>query len=274
MPTKTIFLSSAAASVVDLTTASAKWYLNEPLRFTVTRDGADRPVDWGGAKTVQLYPEVGVHDFSFINFFINISSTLGNNTFTYTDGLVTYTCTFPDGNWDIASYNAYLKQHQIDNTGGFVRFQILPNYVLSKAYLQFEAAPHGVGYQAVFAVNSTLTGFTAGSYPAALSLGSETIVATNTARFNLIESVNVTTNLSNNCIASFGGLGQQSNILLSVIPTAGIGYSQYVEPSNIIYVPSEVLTGSVSEIQVQLKDQLGRSINMTENFHVTLSIRY
>lgn len=273
---KCLFLSTATATTKDLTTGSARWALSEPLRFAESKNqGAVQ--SWPPTTVAQggRYPEVAVHQFSYVNWFINISAALNNNVFYFSDDALDdtkYTITIPDGSYDIVSLNTFVVAAQLASGAAVHVFNLNPNYSTNRVVIEFLLANWYVNIPPTDIV--TLLGFPTAYYPAdqASDIG-ETIEATNVAVFNNIQTVNISSNLTNNALA--GTSLRQSNIIFSSVPSSPVGYAVNDTPPNLLWIVSELLTGSVSEIALQLVDQTGTPINTSdEEYSLTLLIKY
>jgi len=251
-----LILNSANATTVDLTTGSASFVLSEQLSFT------DR------------LPKIAVNSFSFTNWFLNISAALGNNKIYYSDDTLDktkYTITVPDGSYTPETLNTFIVNELADQAVAPGLFQILPDYSQNKIYIQYAAT---TGWFVRMHTDSpyTVLGLTVStSYPASESnTASEVVYADTTAAFNNIETINVKTNLSNNFIYGTN----QSSVLFSTGLTAQVGYVQQTAPYNLLWSDSRTLQSGISEIVISITDQNDAAVNMSENFIVTLQIRY
>lgn len=254
MPFKAIFLSTATATVKDLTRGFGQWNINESLSFR------------------GLKPEIALHSVTYQNFFVNISAALGNNHIYFSDDPIDdtkYDITVPDGSYDLTTLNDYLVVQQNTLVSAHI-FDILPDYTLNKAVINFLVA----GWYLNFPVTSTLLGFTNGYYPAGQSSTvGELDYAANFAHFNNVELVQVECNLCNDALAGSGLL--HTNIIYRSAPTVPIAYQMHDTPINLIYLPSDVLTGCINEITVTLSDQNGNPINLLgEDFNLSIIIKY
>lgn len=269
---KALFLSSSEATSYDSTIAKATWSLSTPLRFTVSENQSS--VKSWPPTVGKVVPQIAVHSMSYTNFFVNISAALANNTINFSDDPLDptkYTITIPDGSYDITTLNTLLVAEQIAIPAVGVKiFDILPDYTLNKAYILFAVA----GWYVHFPVASTLLGFTAGEKPVGMSsLVGEICIAENYATFDNVELVCVSSNLSNDALAGSGL--SQSNILYRSVPSAPISFAVKDQPANLLWVNSDVLSGSVSQLEIQLVNQSGVPINTAgQNFNIGLLIRY
>lgn len=247
---KTIFLQSSQASEVDLSLGRARWILQQPILFQEA--------------------QIACHEFTYTNYFINVSASIGNNMFYYSDDAnasMKYSATIPDGCYTISSYNDILVTNQQARLGKIV-FQVLPNVSSGKAYILFNTE---TGYYVHFAKKSTLLGFDIGDYPANKSnVAYAYEVAQSVARFNNVEQIQVTCNLTNDSISNT----QRSSVIHTVTPTVGTGYTESSKHYNLLWMNAPMLANSTSEITISLSDQSGAPLFLTENFSVTLLVKY
>lgn len=270
MPVKTLYLNSAQATKTDLTTGKATWLLRDPLRF-----GPPTQLSWPfGDKSAPMsttFPEICCHKFGFVNFFLNITAAEGNNHLYYSDDPLTpakFDCVIPDGCYTLTTFNEVIEDHQLNTLGVLgIKFSILPNSATSKSYIKFAAADWYVHFPA----DSTLLGFDAGNVPADMtSVVGETIFADHVAQFNSVEQIHVTCNLTNETV--FGV--SSSNTIFVCTPVVTVGSTQESSDYFPVWIQSPMLQNTTNEITLQLKDQDGEPIYLSENFSVTLLIRY
>jgi hypothetical protein len=248
---KVIFLSSAQASSKDLSQGVATYLFQNPF---------DIP-----------NAQVGLLEFSFTNFFINISAAIGNNKFYYSNDSLNptkFTITIPDGSYSLSSLNDYLTQQQPALSGSVV-FSLLPNYSTNKIAIVFTSI---TGYYVHFGADSPfeLMGFTNGQNVPASKNNTSSYVeyAPNIAQFNNITSIKVRCDLTTDTISN----GRSSSIIFQTAPIVEVGSVQTDRAYNIAYC--DLTTTRFSSITIQLLDQLDRPITVTEDYSITLIIRY
>jgi len=251
-----LILNTANATTKDLATGHASYVLGEPLRFEKSQ------------------PKIAVNSFSYTNFFLNISAALVNNKIYYSDDdsdSDKYNITIPDGSYSVETLNTYIV-NALNAVGATVAglFEIVADYSQNKVYikwgdtlttwyLSFEA---GTPY--------TLLGFDLDDFvPADQSNSANEInYAPNNAVFNNIEAINIKTNLSNNIVLGT----RQSNVLYQSIPSVNPGSVQTDRPQNLLWASSYTLSAGISEIVIDLTDQSGTPMVMSENFVVMVQI--
>lgn len=119
MPSKTIFLSSSQAASKDLAHGSATWQFRNPLQFS-------------GA-------ELGLFEFGFTNFFVNISASLGNNHMYLSNdaaNLTQHDFTIPDGSYSVGGLSEFLTAEQ-QSVLGLQVITLVANFSTAKVGIQF-----------------------------------------------------------------------------------------------------------------------------------------
>ena len=251
MPTKTIFLNSAQASIKNLANGQATWQFRNPLQF----DGA----------------EVGLFSLDFTNYFINISAALGNNHLFYSDDIANetkYDVTIPDGSYSVTALNDFLIAEQ-QATLGIQVFALVANFSTAKVGIQFANV---VNWYVHFGANSpyTLMGFANGQeVPATKTCTAYYIeYAPNTASFNNITAIKVAIDITTDTVSN----GEGSSVIYQTSPIVEPGSTQTSSPSNILWCA--LTTPSFSQVTVRILDQTEAAIVLTEDFSVTIGIRY
>lgn len=244
---KVLFLHSACATTRDMVNGIASWHLLEPIRFE--------------------HASVACHEFSFTNFFMNISAAQGNNVIYYSNDSATpmkYSITIPDGSYNVQTFDAVLSATQQAQVGSII-FNVLPNQSTNKCYLCFTTA----AWHVTFADDHTVTGFTSGSYPPTkTSTAHQVIYATNNAAFNGVEQINVSCNLTNDSVSNT----RRSSVIHTCTPSAEVSAVENSKHYNLLWLDAPMLSNSISEITISLTDQNSNPILMYENFSVTLLI--
>jgi len=251
-----IILDSTNATSVSLSAGKASYLLKEPIYYQEARR-----------------VDIAVNTFSFTNFFLNISSAIGNNVLYYSDDALDetqYSITIPDGSYSIDSLST--KVVNLINDDGHVTdlFTIVGDYALNKAYLLF-GTPTGwyvhYGSDSPFAV---LGGANGDNLPASQSnTAAEVVYNTNTADFNSVKSINLRTNLSSNLI--FGT--NRSDIIYTTLPIVSVGSTQQDQPPNLMWISADSLRNGVSQIDIQIEDQNQNALSMSESFYLVLVTR-
>jgi hypothetical protein len=208
--------------------------------------------------------------FSFTNFFINISAALANNIFYYTDDIAVpnkYQCSIPTGSYNVSDLSNAINAEVINNGHADSLIQLVPDFATNKVMFSISAA----GWQITFPAGSpyVLLGTTLNqTIPnGALTIGPYTELAPNVAQFNSILNLYLHTSLTNESVYS----GRKSDIVASIIPTASIGSIQMTEPRNLIWVPCPSLSGAtINTITIYVSDQNGNRINLSDDFSCTL----
>ena len=183
-----LYLNSAQANVKDLTKSKAAFIMDPPLIMP------------GNCKL-----KVTCQQFSFTNYFINISAALANNHFVVSDNLVgghTFTLVLPDGSYNVTDLSNAINAAGIN--AGLVDglIQLVPDFSTNKVLFKISVANYQISFPAgtMYALLGTTLaqlipagGFTAAAY-------SE--LAPNVANFNSILNVYLHTSLSNNSVFS------------------------------------------------------------------------
>lgn len=254
------FLNTSQASTKNLTVGRSTWQFQNQMDFGVTDT----------QPTIDP-PQIGLLEFSFTNWFINISSALGNNKLYFSnDPLVEskYTITIPDGSYSLASLNEFVSTQQTILVSQVI-FSLQANYSTNKVCVQFSTV---TGYYVHFGADSpfALIGFTSGqNVPASKSNTANYMeYGSNIAQFNNITGLSIVCNMTTDSISN----GKASSTIYQTMPVADIGSTQSDRPNNIIWA---TLTNTrFDQITIQLLDQNGIPINMSEEFALTLIVKY
>lgn len=254
MEQKVIFLDTAGATTTTLSQGRASWIMQQPI---------------GEMPRAQ----VALSQFNFTNFFVNISAALANNKFYYSDDAANttkYTITIPDGSYSLSELNNFI-QASILATHGFSIITLNPNYSTNKVAIVFGNVAN---WYVHFGADSpfTLLGFTNGQDVPATKANTAyySEYGANDAAFNNIQSIKVSTNLTNDSVSNTN----QSAIIYQCQPIVSVGSTQTSEPNNLLWIPSTAFQSKIYEIIVQLLDQNDSPIFMTENFSLTLIVKY
>lgn len=241
--------------------------------------------------------EVAVSSLSLYYSWFNISSTLSNNTFSYTwpVGPVTISITVPNGFYTCAQLNAYLQSVMITNnhylinsTGDYVYYlELVEN---SSVYgIQFNSYPIPTGLPAGYtapggwtgypAVASTpqitiltndfrnIIGFNAGTYPPVVQATNYSKTSDFTPQFSPVQSCLVSCSLVNNTLAI------PPNIIFAFAPT-DVTFGSIINPSISSLIWNEVTVGTFPNFQIQFLDQNYNALPINDtNLVVVVSIR-
>lgn len=254
MEQKVFFLDTAAATSKSLTTGRASWVLKQPV--------GDMP-----------RAQVALSQLNFVNFFVNISAAIGNNKFYYSDDALNttkYSITIPDGSYSLSELDSFI-QSEILEVQGFQVIALEANYSTNKTSIHFANV---AGWYVHFGADSpyTILGFTNGQNVPVTQANTAyySEAGTATAAFNNITSIRVSTNLTNDSISNTN----QSPVIYMCQPTVSVGSTQTNEPTNLLWIPSSALESKIYEITVQLIDQNDTPILFTEDFSLTILVKY
>ena len=241
--------------------------------------------------------KIAVGNISMYYSWFNITSTYGNNTFSFKwDGTLTvlHTVTLSDGFYDVAALNSYLQDYCVSNNlylinsdGDYVyylEFVENPTYysVQLNSYPIPTSLPSGwsapgswPGYpatastpQLVVASNAfrDIIGFNAGTYPTVAQTTTYSKISDYTPQVSPVQSVVVLCSLLNNRYAN------PDTVLYSFNP-AGVSFGGLISsvPSEAIYTP--VQQGSYNEITIEFIDQNFNALKVNDtNLIITLLI--
>lgn len=249
-----LFLDSAKASIKDLAHGKATYILQQPIGEI-------------------LRAQIAASSFSFTNWFINVSAALTNNTIYYSNDPLTpmkYSVVIPDGSYSFSDLNTYV-QNQIMADRGIAVFQFAANYSTNKVAVQFGNV---AGWYVYFGAQSpyALLGFANGqNVPASQACTAYYVeYASSTASFNNITNIKVCTNLTNASISNTN----QSSVILMLAPLVSVGSTQTSEVNNLLWLHATPLHDKVTEIRVWVLDQNDNPLPMSEDFTLTLIVRY
>lgn len=255
-----LFLNSTRAKSKNLSQGSAVFEMNPPLHFNIEGKGHS--------------PEIAVHGISFVNFFINISASIGNNHIYYSDDALDdtkYDIKISDGCYSVETLNIYVTKAQAEQVGQVI-FQLLPNNSTNGTYIVFGSVTGWYVYFQAADTPYSILGWNSGDYvPSSKScVVNEIEESPNSASFAIYTSINVWTNLSNSTY--FGG--EKEGIIYESRPIAPIGSVQLDQPNNLLWADSPELTSDFTIVTIQLRDQNGDPVDTNgEDFSVTLQIR-
>jgi len=251
---KTVFLDSSQATVSDLTRGYARFILSEPF---------------GGIPEAQI----AASQFSFTNFFINISASIGNNKIYYSDDALNdtkYTITVPDGSYSINDLNSYVSNYLKANHAGVALFTLVPNYPTNRIGIQFGNV---AGWFVHFSADSpfTLLGFANGQDVPVGKANTAYYIEFGgaAAQFNNITNIKVTTNLTNDSISNTN----QSSVILTTVPVVEVGSTQTTQIYTLLWLESTPLRDKITNIEIQVLDQNDQPLLLSEHFTITLLVR-
>ena len=241
--------------------------------------------------------EIAVSSINIYYSWFNISSSLGNNTFSYTwpVGAITINITIPDGFYTANTLNSYLQSVMITNnhylingSGNYVYYiEFVENsssysiqfnsYPIPTALPAGWSAPAGwPGYPAIastpqITIPSTniryILGFNAGTYPTVVQATNYSKISDFTPQFSPVQSVLVSCSLVNNSLAV------PSNILFSFAPT-DTTFGSIISPAITYPIWNEITPGTYPNFQVQFLDQSYQALPIRDtNLVLCLSIR-
>lgn len=250
-----LYLTTANASVKDLTTGFAQWDMDPVLSFPNNRN-----------------LKLALHSASFTNWFVNISTALANNIFYYTDdaGIPDkYAITIPDGSYNVSDLSDTINVSVVNAGHPDGLITLIPDFSTNKVQFSISVA----GWQLYFKAGSphVLLGTTLNQkIPAGgLTVGAYSELAPNVATFNSILNIYVHTNLTNESVFN----GRQSDVIGSLIPQANIGSVQETELTNLIWIPATSLRGGIANcVQIRLTDQTGAPLYLSDDWSVVIII--
>lgn len=220
----------------------------------------------------------------------NISASQQNNTFQivwYDAGgaMAPITVTIPDGNYSFADLNLYLQYiciqnslYLIDAAGDYVYYLEFPivNQSAYKCELRsypiptalpggYTAPPGWPGYPAVATTPqiiipaggfATLTGFTAGTYPAVVQASNYEVLGTDAPQIDPNATFNILCNMVNNEYTD------PTSLLYAIAVQGAVGEQYIVAPPEFAW--ASIPQGSYSNIQIRL-------VNAQTNFPINIS---
>jgi hypothetical protein len=198
-----------------------------------------------------------------------IFAALNNNTIYYSNSQVVpmqHAIVIPDGSWTVDTLNKFLTNTQQAQVGQTI-FNIVPNTSNDLCVIQFENV---TGWFVNIPANNSVIGFNAGNYPVNFTnTAYQLVYAQNTARFNSIDQINVSCNLTNDSISNT----QRSSVIHVCTPTVSTGSTQTSMNYNLLWLAAPMLSCKTTDLSISLTDQNGLPIVMTEDFSLTLAIR-
>jgi len=206
-----------------------------------------------------------------VNFFYNISASLGNNIIYFTNDIALpqkYNIQIPDGSWETPNLNSYIKTWLVNN--GFTNdvFNLLEDSALQKVVILLKN-----GYGATFPNPgvANILGFTS---PNTLfnNTGSDRYYTANqTAAFNTITGLIIECSLASSNIYN----GQITNFLASCPIDVPSGSLLNYNPNEVLKVSAQNLAGqTISSMNFTILDQNRNNIDVVENYFFIMEISY
>lgn len=217
------------------------------------------------ARNIVIYCQFA----NVVNFFYNISSSLGNNVMYYTDDVglpQKYTITFPNGAYDFEDINDYLKQYFISNGKDINTVKFYAQTYTGK--VSAALAP-SIGIKIPSGLNSIL-GYVADSTYFNSSLVTLYYDAPNTANFNSILSLKLNCDI----VKSNFNNGQDSNLLAPIGITAPVGSLIHYGPNMPIKIDADLQGYLIDRITLSLTDQNDQQITISDNWDATIVINW
>jgi len=251
-----LFMNSANAQYTNLGAGVAQFAMEPALQFHQ-------------GQRIKL----AMSQFSFTNWFMNISAALGNNLFTYTDdilNLTKYSVTISDGSYSVDELSQAINVGVLNNSHTDGLFVLSPDYASNRVLVSISAA----GWLVNWGVGTSylLNGFAlADTVPVggALTLAAYSELAPNVATYNNITNLYVHCSLTANSNFS----GRNGSVIGSAIPTSNIGSIQSSEPNNLVWIDASQLSGStVSSVQINIRDQSGNDVVLSDHFGCVVMI--
>lgn len=221
--------------------------------------------------------QISVSQISIYYSWRNISSTYGNNTFSYVwcDGTTT-SVTIPDGYYSIDDLNAYLqsvmvsKTHYLVNSSGqyvyYLEFVtsstyysvVLNSYPVPTALPTGYSTPSGVTWSfpataktpQLVTTNSgfnSIIGFNSGTYPTSQQTTTYSKTSDVTPQVSPVNSLIVTCSLVSN------NIGVPDNVIYSFSPNASYGSIINVSPPVPIWC--DIKNGCYNKMTITIRDQ-------------------
>lgn len=242
--------------------------------------------------------KIALQNLALYYSWTNISSTYGNNTFSYIwtgSSTTTTAVVIPNGFYSIAQLNSYLQsrffangQYLIDASGNYVYYlEIVANSSLNSFQINSYPVPQTLptgftqpanwaGYSAsasnspqliIPATNiQTLLGFATGTYPPAAQNTAYSATSTTTPQISPVTSVYMFCSLVRN------NLSRPNLILYNFSPNVGYGSQIQITPPYLVYIP--IQAGNYPSITVSFYDQNFNSLVVGDpNMTILLAIK-
>lgn len=256
-PLSIIYLNTAQATTKDLANSRATFTFDPPLTF---------PSD------ARL--KCGCNQFSFTNYFINISATLANNNFVVQGNapVATYNIAIPDGSYNVSELSSAINIGVINAGLADGLITLVPDFATNKVLFSISTAGYRIHFPAgtpYALLGTTLNQYIPAGGGVVYTAGAYSELAPIVANFNSILNVYLHTSFSNNSVFN----GKQSDVLASIIPTVNVGSVQSYEPFNVIHVDCHELRGaSISNCSIYLTDQNNAPISLQDDYSASIQI--
>lgn len=242
--------------------------------------------------------KLALSNISCFYSWFNISSTYGNNSFsfTFTDGVgtTTYNVSIPNGYYSVSDLNTYLQSFCITNNLYLVNgsgqnvyyLELLENSTYYSVQLNcypFPTAlpsgwsnPAGLTFPAVAStpqliVNNsafgTLIGFNTGTYPSAIQATTYSALSNTTPQINTVSNVVVRCNLLQNNISN------PPDVLYS-FNASGTPFGGLISSSPFEYNFVDVNSGYYSQLEITLQDQSYVDIPIVDNSGTIIQLSF
>lgn len=206
---------------------------------------------------------------SIVNFFYNISATLGNNILYFTDDVglpQKYTITIPDGAYEVSQLNLTFKNWLLNNGFSDQDLTLIEDVALQKVIISVASnrgiqIPTGLGQ--VLGFNNT---------PIFNSSGSTLFyTAQNVAKFNNVISLCVDTSLCSSNLYN----GKLTNLIAVVPINVPVSSIILYDPQTPLKIPADnLINNSIYNISINILDQNRNPVEIIENYSILLEIEY
>lgn len=251
-----IFFSNLTASIIDQKQGKYTFIFEDPVSYPPNTT-------------------IALSSFNFINYFYNISTDKKNNTIYFSDDKMNdekYSITIPNGYYSVDELSEFIG-YAINDLLGLSIFQLIPFNASNKVGILFDGI--NTGWYVNFKANETpyeILGFTSGQYVPAnqSSTANEIVLGSIQATMSPVSGIKIGCSLISMSISGT----TRSNVLYQSgirVPPSG---SQSEQPFNLLRVPSSFLNSDISQIIIYFYDTAGNSIEMLEDWNMTLSLEY
>lgn len=265
MPSIPIFAISNSPQSQLLDTVRRNKFLMTP------QNGYDIPLE---AKNIYIT----LKQATVVNFFYNISASLGNNIIYFTDSPSNdekYTITIPDGSWDVPNLNSFIKTWLINNGFESDVFNLLEDTALQRVVVLLKSTltPTITNYGVKFPLGgiANIVGFTLPHIIFNNTGSNRYYLANTTANFNAITGLIVECSLASSNIYN----GLITNFLASVPIDVPSGSLLNYAPNNPLQVSAQNLAGqNINSMVFSVLDQNRNNIDIVENYFFICEISY
>lgn len=190
----------------------------------------------------------------------NISADIGNNIFTYLQGVTPYANTIPDGQYSVSDLGAAISRALVENGHPADAIVLTGDSSTSKIIMTVDS-----GYQVDFTGATSpfeIMGFTQVLVPAAIDESQTVNYAPNVARFNRVNSYLITSNILSNSIPT----NSVSQGVIASVPIDVPSGSQIVySPRHPIEIDAtEMVSMAKNSFYFSLKDQSLRDVDTND----------